>query len=267
MKKYTFSKHVKFRKEKDAILICDCKNLKDFKVKLDFENFLNRINMGVIEETISDSIEMLLFQDFKSTNLLIEIQIRPIMSEEYSLADKFLEKHLYYIYNGKRPRSYEFLLDKLLESPELFLGLYLDNDLIGVVEGFPRDDYLLLSEIAVDIRFRNRGFGTLLLKEFERVAQNLGYKKIKLGAQDNAVKVYLKNTYLPSLFIQIYDIEYDRVINYFNKQNVQISHENRLNNIVAIEFVVDKIDFELLEYFKKLFNPISIQYLFTKNLC
>jgi len=34
MVKYTFSKHVKFRKEKQHIAICDCKMLRDFKVGL-----------------------------------------------------------------------------------------------------------------------------------------------------------------------------------------------------------------------------------------
>jgi|GEM_PF-1185390 GNAT superfamily N-acetyltransferase len=267
MKKYTFSKHVKFRREKENILICDCKNLKDFKVKIPFENFLNRITRGVVEADISDEIEMLLFQDFKSTNLLVEITIKPLLFEEYVIADAFLEKQLYYTYNGKRPRSYEFLLDKLHENPELFLGLYLDDDLIGVVEGFPRDDYLLISEIAVDIRFRNKGFGTLLIKEFEKVAKKIGYKKIKLGSQDDAVNLYLKNNYLPLLLIQILDSEYDAVIDHCNKETIQILSTKHFDNIMAVELVIDKIDLGLLKHFKKLFNPISIQYLFTKNLC
>jgi len=196
-------------------------------------------------------------------------QVRPISVDEYFLADNFLEKHLYRIYNGNRPRSYEFLLDKLRENPELFLGLYLDNELIGVIEGFPRDDYLLLSEIAVDIRFRHRGFGTLLLREFENAAKRLNYSKIKLGAQDDAVSLYLKNNYFPTLLIQISDSksEYKTVMDYLNKNNIRVLDEKRLDKVVAIELIVKKIDFELLERFKKLFNPISIQYLFTKNVC
>jgi len=189
--------------------------------------------------------------------------IRPITLDEYPAADKFLEKQLYH---GKRPRTYEFLVDKLCENPELFLGLYLDNELIGVIEGFSRDDYLLLSEIAVDIRFRNRGFATLLIKEFEKTANRLGYSKIKLGAGDDAVNLYLKNNYLPTLQIQVPESELPKVIDYCVKNDIYILGTKEFDNIVAIELTADKIDFELLNYLKKLFNPISIQYLFTKNL-
>ena len=56
-------------------------------------------------------------------------------------------------------------------------------------------------------------------------------------------------------------------MDYLNKNNIRVLDEKRLDKVVAIELIVKKIDFELLERFKKLFNPISIQYLFTKNVC
>ncbi|MGV8172293.1 MAG: GNAT family N-acetyltransferase [Candidatus Woesearchaeota archaeon] len=265
MIKYTFSKHVKFRKEKDDILICDCKNLKDFKLKLEFDKFLKKVSSGISENELLDNLEILLFQDFHSSKLLAELTVRTISTEEYPPADAFLEKQLYqHLPNGKRPRSYDFLLDKLNKNPELFLGLYLDSELIGVVQGFPRDDYLLLSEIAVDIRFRDRGFGSLLIKSFENTARSLGYNKIKLGAQDYAVNLYLKNQYTPSLFIQIKEYQKDSVIDTLPKQD--IIDISSYDSIIGIELRVDAIDIEYLHDIEKRFQPISIQYLFTKCL-
>jgi len=191
--------------------------------------------------------------------------VRPISVEEYPLADALLEKQLYqHLPNGKRPRSYDFLLGKLNDNPELFLGLYLDSELIGVIQGFPRDDYLLLSEIAVDIRFRGRGFGSLLIESFEDAAKSSGYKKIKLGAQDNAVNLYLKNHYKPSLFIQVKEEQKKAVIDNFSKEDIiEISS---YDSIFGIEIRVDKVEMDYLHTLKEKFNPISIQYLFTKYL-
>jgi len=265
MIKYTFSKHVKFREEKDNILICDCKNLKDFKLKLEFDKFLKKVNSGISENELLDNLEILLFQDFHSSKLLAELTVRAISTEEYPSADALLEKQLYqHLSNGKRPRSYDFLLDKLNKNPELFLGLYLDSELIGVIQGFPRDDYLLLSEIAVDIRFRSRGFGSLLIQSFENTAKILGYKKIKLGAQDYATNLYLKNHYTPSLFIQVKEDQKEAVINTFSKED--IIDISSYDSIIGIELKVDAIDIEYLHDIEKKFRPISIQYLFTKYL-
>ncbi len=51
MKLYTFSKHIKFRKEADCLLIYDCKLLRDFKVDLAFENFIHAVYKGIKENT------------------------------------------------------------------------------------------------------------------------------------------------------------------------------------------------------------------------
>ena len=263
MKRYTFSKQVKFRKEQDCILICDCKLLRDFKVDLELEGFIKRINCGISKSEIKGKKENLLFKDFVSMKLLSEIYLKQIPANDFKLADEFMEKHLY---QGKRVRSYEFLLEKLKENPTLFIALYLDKEIIGVVQGFPRNNYLLVSEIAVDIRFKGRKFGSQLLREFEKNAKKDGHKIIKLGARDGATNFYLSNGYFPSLYIQVSIDQEETIIKKLNQDKESIKNVSHVNNITGIEIAVKDCNPQLLSQVNKEFNPISAQFLFTKNI-
>ncbi|MDP1695100.1 MAG: GNAT family N-acetyltransferase [Candidatus Woesearchaeota archaeon] len=263
MRQYTFSKHIKFRKEADCLLICDCKLLRDFKVEFEFENFLNAVNKGIKENTTHTEKERLLLKDFHSMRMLSAITIRPIPSEAFQQTDRFMEQQLYH---GKRPRTYEFLLEKCKENPTLFLGLYLDDELIGVIQGFPRDDYLLMSELAVDTRFRKRSFGAQLVKAFETNAKKLNYTKIKLGAEDTATLFYYSLGYKPSLFLQVPEKKQEEVINKLKKDKQEILGISLVNHLAGIELVVDSLDQTKLASLKKQFSPVSAQFLFSKDL-
>lgn len=263
MKKYTFSKHVKFRKEQDYILICDCKLLRDFKVDLELEQFIKKINCGIRKSELNGEKENLLFKDFVSMKLLSEISFKQISSNNFKVADEFMEKHLY---KGKRVRPYEFLLEKLKENPSLFIALYLDKEIIGVVQGFPRDNYLLVSEIAVDIRFHGRKFGSKLLQEFEKNATKMGHKTIKLGARDDATNFYLSNGYSPSLFIQVPINQEETMIKKLNQEKEDIKNVSHVNNLAGIEIAVKNCNQQLLSRVNKEFKPTSAQFLFTKDI-
>lgn len=64
-----FSNHVRFRKEENLIFLCDCKNLKDFKVPLRYWNLLLKLQKGITTLKLS-SEESLLIEDFKKVKLL-----------------------------------------------------------------------------------------------------------------------------------------------------------------------------------------------------
>ncbi|MBI4450738.1 GNAT family N-acetyltransferase, partial [Candidatus Woesearchaeota archaeon] len=154
-----------------------------------------------------------------------------------------------------------FLRQKLMENPGLFIALTLDGEIIGVVQGFPRDDYLLLSEMAVDARFRGRGFGRRLLREFETVARLKGFTKIKLGAVDDAAKFYLAQGYTPSIFVQVEEAREHAAVQLLGKDRVvAISHSNGLS---GIELRTSKCDVTLLREIEQLVKPVSCQFLFT----
>ena len=64
-----FSKHVRFRKEKKFIFLCDCKSLKDFKVPLEYWDFLLKLQRGVDSMQLSPK-ESLLIEDFNKAELV-----------------------------------------------------------------------------------------------------------------------------------------------------------------------------------------------------
>lgn len=67
-----FSKHIKFRKEKECIFICNCKTLIDFKVSLKYWIFLNNLEKGNINEKYLKKDEVLLLKDFQKIGFLIK---------------------------------------------------------------------------------------------------------------------------------------------------------------------------------------------------
>jgi len=58
--------------------------------------------------------------------------------------------------------------------------LYLDSDLVGVIETIPSSDQFLIKNVAVSPPFQGRGFGRKLLAHAEELAAALGYDRIRL---------------------------------------------------------------------------------------
>jgi len=123
------------------------------------------------------------------------LEIRQLEKNEFDEAMKILDKEL-----KNRPRDNNFLLEKFEKYPKYFIGAFLDKEIVGIICGYPREDYLLLSEIAVDSGFQRRGLGTMLVREFER--NSGGYRKIKVGVTDNAVDFYKSLGYNNFLQVQ-----------------------------------------------------------------
>ncbi len=197
----TLNKHIKWRKEKE-ILICDCKRNINLKVTLKYEKELIKLEKG---EKINEKLEL----DFKKLGFLVDLEIKQIndLNELFKLLDKFL----------KRARTNSFLTKRYKENPKLFIGIYLDKELIGAIGGFYREDYSLISELAIDSKFRRRGFATLLVKEFEKKAG-----KIQVGALDEAIGFYESLGYESYLFVQK------------DKENFYIKHTSDLKRIIEL---------------------------------
>lgn len=246
----TLSKHTKYRIEDNEILICQCKELLDFKLDFKFLCALKKIDRGLKFSEVLSSEEKILYNELNKIKALVELKIKSLNQKNYSKAYKLLDKNL------KLTRTKKFLVEKLKEYPQFFKGLYLDNELIGVIQGFPREDYILLSEIAVDERFRNRGFGHLLVKEFEKNVHG----KIKVGAQENAVNFYKSLGYQPSIFIQVKKKNWDLS----KLKGYRIIYQISFENIIGFEIECKEVNLDLLDQLNKKFNPISVQYLFTK---
>jgi len=267
MMMFTLSKNVKYREEKESVFIADCKNLRDFKVNKEFLPFFGMLRKGLAEKGIANKREKLLFNDLKKMRLLAPLQFNNIHPGNYAVVKDFLQRNLYLEYPGLKSRGFELLLHKLKEYPDFFIGLYLDKELIGVVQGFPREDYLLMSEIAIEKKFRSRDFGELLAAEFERRARKKGFKKIKAGAQDKAIDFYKRIKYKPSVLVQIKKRDAPANLAKLLKKYKILAKVQDSKNILVLELACPKsTPRSLLKKLEKEFNAFSTQYIFTKNL-
>ncbi len=179
----TLNKHIRWRKEKE-ILICDCKRMIDLKIPTRYEKEMIKLERG-------EKIDKKLLSDFKKLGLLANLEIKQISNQKelFDLLDKFLKD---------RTRTNKFLAEKLKKYPKFFLGLYLNKELIGAICGFYREDYIVISELVIDSKFRRKGFATLLVKEFEKNSD----KNINVGALDKSINFYKSLGYKSHLFVQ-----------------------------------------------------------------
>lgn len=182
--------------------------------------------------------------------------IKKLNKKTFQEAIKILDSEL----GKKRVRSSKFLYQKFKKYPEFFMGLFLDRELIGVITGFPREDYLLISELAIDSKFHKRGFGKKLVLEFEKEAKKKNYKKINVGAKDNEIKFYLALNYSPFLLIQFKEKTYKiKDFPYLDFQSIK-----QYDNIIALEIKIKEIDEIKLKRLRKKFPQANFQYIFTK---
>ncbi|MAG10979.1 hypothetical protein CMI44_01565 [Candidatus Pacearchaeota archaeon] len=194
--KQTFKKQVKWRKDKTAIFICNCKTLIDLKIDFKYENFLKKLSSGIdCKDLIGE--EKQIFNEFETLKYLAQLETKQLSREDFDKAMNILDNEL----GKKGVRDKNLLAEIYEEHSKYFIGLYLENELIGVICGFPREDYLLMSELAIDFRFQKRGFGKLITKKFEEIGF-AKYNKIQVGAGDDAIHFYKSMNYSPFLLVQ-----------------------------------------------------------------
>ena len=191
-------------------------------------------------------------------DLLSKLEVRKIKKSEFKKAMNILDNEL-----GKdKVRSPSFLYNKFKEFHEFFIGVFLGGELIGIVCGFPRESYLLISEIAIDEKFHKRGFGKKLIKEFEKIALIKRYNKIKVGARGDAVHFYSSLGYKPFLLMQFKEKDYCE-----ESFKFRIIKKKKINKEIIIEINnKDGYSKKELEYYRKKYPKAKFQYIFTKFL-
>lgn len=263
----TLSNHLKFREEKDSIFLTDCKRLRDFKLGKEFLPVLKKFESGFCQSDIQSVKEKSLFNDIKKIKGFVPFSIKPLVSAEYKSVYLFIQKTLFSNKNILQPRTYRFLLSQLKKHNSFFLGAYIGKTVVGIIQGFPRDDYLLLSELAVAKKFRGRHFGGLLVQAFEKQAVKEGFKRIKLGAQKEAIDFYKKQGYIPSILVQIRKKNSKiRIKQLFKKYKPISVKESKGVMLIELECLRKNTPLDLLDKLKKEFNAFSTQYLFTKDI-
>jgi GNAT superfamily N-acetyltransferase len=191
-------------------------------------------------------------KEFNKINFLTNLEVKKLRKKDFSLAMNILDNEL----GRERERDSDFLKKKFNQFSEYFIGVYLEGEIIGVVCGFPREDYLLVGEIAVDCRFQRKGFGKRLVKEFE----NIGFKKhnkINVGSFDDSIEFYKSLNYIPFLLIQFNKGDYHKTdFSDFKVLNVKD---------YGVELEIKKCSLDELEKLRKKYPKAKLQYLFSKT--
>jgi ribosomal protein S18 acetylase RimI-like enzyme len=185
------------------------------------------------------------------------IKVKKLTNKILPKAIKILDREI----GPNRIRNQEFLYEKFKQYPQFFIGIYLDDNLIGIIFGFPREDYLLISEIAVDSRFQNRGFGKRLVEEFEKRAKT-NYNRINVGAKDNVLGFYKSLNYNSFLLIQYKKEDYNKK----EFSNFNTSSIKEYEDLIILECKVNNLDLNYLNRLRKEHPKANFQYIFTKNI-
>lgn len=190
--------------------------------------------------------------------LLSVVEIRPIEERDFSNSMEILDKEL----KGERVRNRDFLYQKFKEYPKFFIGAFLDNEIVGVICGFPRKNYLLVSELAILLRFQKKGFGRMLMERFEEHAK-AKYNQINVGAEDNVIGFYSSLGYKPFLLVQFKKEDYS--IKDFCELDIKKDYKLDKENM-AIEINVKEASLKFLNDLRKRYPNAWFQYIFTKKI-
>ena len=180
------------------------------------------------------------------------LEVKQLSPENFHSGMKILDNEL----GNERVRSSDLLREKLKECPEFFIGIYLDEELVGVICGFPREDYLLISEVAIDCRFRRRKFGERLVREFEKVGFGK-YDKINVGALDDSIEFYKSLGYSPFLLVQFKKGAYNRED--FSEFEILSSGDS------SVELEVEDCSLGELNLLRETYPKAKLQYIFMKE--
>lgn len=79
----------------------------------------------------------------------------------------------------------EYCSNRIGDSKSIILGAYVDEEIIGYLIGYERDESFYCWLAAVDKRFRRNGILTEMMKLFENHAKELGYNKVTIKTVNN----------------------------------------------------------------------------------
>ena len=104
----------------------------------------------------------------------------------------------------------EFWENSLQNTPELLLFIQEEHVPIGFAFGWVENDKVTLAHLGVDLLYRGKGLGEMLVNEFEKNVKKIGYDQINLGSLNGKEGFYSKLGYKGTLLVQSekHSIEY-----------------------------------------------------------
>lgn len=170
--------------------------------------------------------------------------------------------------SSNHPRNEDYYIKQFNVAPDLLLGTCIDHQLIGVILGGLEKRRVLIGEFYIDSKYQKQGLGSQMLYKMEENTLRHGIRHIYLGADPKAEGFYLKNNYLPELFVQLNTSgsrsKVDGLIKQYSDHPV-VWRQNGIDGSKVI-FQTKGLDKKFESSVAKTYPEANIIYLFVKNL-
>ncbi len=170
--------------------------------------------------------------------------------------------------SSNHPRNEGYYIKQFKTAPDLLLAAYIGHQLIGVILGGLEKKRVLIGEFYIDSKYQKRGFGSQMLYEMEVNVLRHGIRHIYLGADPKAEDFYLKNNYLPELFVQLNtngsESEVDNLIKQYSDHPI-IWRQDDIDGSKVI-FQTKGLDKKFESSIARTCPEANIIYLFVKDL-
>ena len=107
------------------------------------------------------------------------------------------------------------------------IELFFDNNKIGWIE-YCKKDSNRIGGLFVNEMHRNNGHGSLLLREYEKIAKSLGHDNIQVTSSQSAINFYRKNGFIS---ISEFNKQYRSGLNWFICKTKILYGTNMIKNI------------------------------------
>lgn len=113
-------------------------------------------------------------------------------------------QHLAYITEAKRFNNMNIqplteTLNELIEefNKGIVLKLTIDNKIVGSIRAYEKDDTAYIGKLMVHPEYRNKGYGSMLLKEIEECYKNKRYELFTSTRSIENIRMYERVGYKP----------------------------------------------------------------------
>ncbi len=134
------------------------------------------------------------------------LSLHPVRSAEELRAALAFAQRIFGLPDLHRGGFFDYYLSRYARHPEhgqLQVVAEAAGEIHAVVLGSIQGDHILIGEVAVDLAYRGQRIGSRLLLLVEQQAQRFGYQRLLLGAGGDEAGFYLKNGYVPLLWLHV----------------------------------------------------------------
>ena len=162
--------------------------------------------------------------------------------------------------------SKDFWFPRMKKDADLILYAQCNAEVVGVVFGYVEENQsITVATVSSDVRYRNRGIASSLLKELEKRVLAKGHHFIVLGSAETAEEFYIKCGYMPHLFIIGEPPLTLEQLRSLNDRHPEAWTYND-GKVIRLCLFTPQIDKELQRKYYTTFPQCSTQTLFTKFL-